>query len=291
MLSCRPVGMNDPVRSVDLIRVEDSGQRSRVSDRVAVERPLEVTLNGHPFSVIMRTPGDDGHLAVGFLFSEGIVRTAADVAAIEPGDDRVDVRLSDDRAGILDDVLGTRRNVTMNSSCGMCGRRTLESLDVPGPRLATGWTVAGHVVSGLPEALGKRQQAFAETGGLHAAALADLEGTIGRSAEDVGRHNAVDKLVGLMLLTRRLPLDNQLLVVSGRLSFEIVQKAWLAGIPMVVAVSAPSSLSIELADRAGMTLVGFTRGGRFNVYAGADRIASTLSAPPAASETLRAGSR
>jgi FdhD protein len=273
MLSCRPVAVNDPVRSVELVRV-DGERRETLSDRVAVERPLEVRLSGEPFSVIMRTPGDDRHLAIGFLFSEGIVRTALDVESFHgvEGSDVIDVRLSSDRVHILAEVLGTRRNVTMNSSCGMCGRRTLESLDVPGAPLETRWTIPAAVVTSLPGQLARGQQAFAETGGLHAAALVFPDGRVERTAEDVGRHNAVDKLVGLMVMTGRLPLDAHVLAVSGRLSFEIVQKAWLAGVPMVVAVSAPSSLSIELAERAGMTIVGFTRGGRFNIYTGAQRV-------------------
>jgi len=273
VLSCRPVTANDPVRSVELVRVEGT-RREAVSDRVAVERPLEVRLSGEPFSVIMRTPGNDRHLAVGFLFSEGIVRSSRDIASIQDdaGGDVIDLILAPGRADILPDVLGTRRNVAMNSSCGLCGRRTLESLDVPGARLDTRWTISSAVVSSLPGLLARGQQAFAETGGLHAAALVFPDGTVEHTAEDVGRHNAVDKLVGLMVMTGRLPLDAQVLAVSGRLSFEIVQKAWMAGLAVVVAVSAPSSLSIDLAERAGMTIIGFTRGGRFNIYTGADRV-------------------
>ncbi len=273
MLSCRSVTVNDPVRSVELVRVEGE-RRETLSDRVAVERPLEVRLSGEPFSVIMRTPGNDRHLAVGFLFSEGIVRSSRDIASIhsEADDDVIDVSLAAGRAAILPDVLGTRRNVAMNSSCGLCGRRTLESLDVPGARLETRWSVPAAIVSSLPGQLARGQQAFAETGGLHAAALVFPDGAVEHTAEDVGRHNAVDKLVGLMVMTGRLPLDGHMLAVSGRLSFEIVQKAWLAGLAMIVAVSAPSSLSIDLAERAGMTIIGFTRGGRFNIYTGADRV-------------------
>lgn len=272
MLSCRPVSANDPVQSVDLVRV-DGPARQPKADRVAVERALEVRLNGEAFSVIMRTPGDDRALAVGFLFSEGVIRRASDVAAIQvDGDDVVNVTLSADRAPVLEDVLSSRRNVAMNSSCGMCGRRTLESLDVPGEPLPSAWTVPVAVVASLPSALARVQHAFAETGGLHAAGLFDIDGYLDRSAEDVGRHNAVDKLVGHMVLTGRVPLAHSLLSVSGRLSFEIVQKAWLAGIPCVAAVSAPSSLAIDLAAKAGMTIVGFVRDGRFNIYTGAERI-------------------
>jgi FdhD protein len=154
----------------------------------------------------------------------------------------------------------------------MCGRRTLESLDVPGDPLPVTWRMHSHLVAALPGVLAPTQHVFAETGGLHAAGLVCADGQLDRSAEDVGRHNAIDKLVGRAFLSGRLPLTDHALVVSGRLSFEIVQKAWLAGIPMIVAVSAPSTLAIELADRTGLTLVGFTRSGRFNIYAGGGRI-------------------
>jgi FdhD protein len=265
--------VNESVRSVGVTRV-DAGRRQELPDQVAVERALEVRLNGEPFSVIMRTPGDDRHLAVGFLFSEGVIRTPADIRAVDadPAADLVDVRLSPARTPALAELLGTRRNVAMNSSCGMCGRRTLESLDVPGDPLPVTWTMPAAIVAGLPGVLAPAQHAFAQTGGLHAAGLVWTDGRLDRSAEDVGRHNAIDKLVGHMLLTGRLPLSDHALVVSGRLSFEIVQKAWLAGIPMIVAVSAPSSLAIDLAARSGMTLVGFTRDGRFNIYTHEERV-------------------
>lgn len=273
MLSCRPVTSKRSVQSVAVIRVEGADSRT-VTDRVAVERALEVRLHGEPFSVIMRTPGEDRALALGFLASEGVIRSAADVASVaEAADDLVDVTLSADRAPVLDEVLASRRNVSTNSSCGMCGRRTLESLDVPGLPLPCEWTVPSALVAGLPATLAGVQRAFAETGGLHAAGLFDLDGALELVAEDVGRHNAVDKLVGHMMLAGRLPLGRSMLAVSGRLSFEIVQKAWLAGVPLVAAVSAPSSLAIDLAARAGMTMAAFVRHGRFNVYTGIERIA------------------
>jgi FdhD protein len=274
MLSCRLVGVNESVRSVEVTRVEGA-VRQDVLDRVAVERALEVRLNGESFSVIMRTPGDDRNLVAGFLFTEGVIRSSADVSAIDvdrAASDVIDVRLSAARTPVLADLLGNRRNVAMNSSCGMCGRRTLESLDVPGDPLPLTWTMAADVVARLPATLAPAQQAFAETGGLHAAGIVSIDGRLERSAEDVGRHNAIDKLIGWMLMSGRLPLSDHALVVSGRLSFEIVQKAFLAGLPMVVAVSAPSSLAIDLASEAGMTLVGFTRAGRFNIYSGPGRV-------------------
>jgi FdhD protein len=188
----------------------------------------------------------------------------------------VNVWIAPTRVG---EVLGQRRQVAMNSSCGMCGRRSLESLSVDAKPFTTDWQINEGVVLGLPAALGKVQSAFAETGGLHAAGLFDLDGALAASAEDVGRHNAVDKLLGRMLGERRLPCDRSLLFVSGRSSFEIVQKAWLGGIRMIAAVSAPSSLAIDLAREAGMTLLGFVRDGRFNVYAGADRLTSRALSP------------
>jgi FdhD protein len=160
----------------------------------------------------------------------------------------------------------------MNSSCGMCGRRTLESLTIDGPPLASRWTVDADTIVRLPHVLRDAQRAFAETGGLHAAGVFDTAGALQLSAEDVGRHNAVDKLLGRLLMSGRLPLEDSLLFVSGRSSFEIVQKAYLGGLPLIAAVSAPSSLAIDLANRAGITLLGFVRGDRFNVYTHPGRV-------------------
>jgi FdhD protein len=269
-----------------VIRVSDRAES--VSDPVAREAPLEVRLHGEPFSVIMRTPGSDRDLAAGFLFSESVVAQPSDLVAIDASSTVasghvVNVTLGADRAAALPALLGTRRQVAMNSSCGMCGRRTLESLDVAGPPVAARWRVPAAVLASLPATLRAAQPVFAETGGLHAAALFTPDGRLEASAEDVGRHNAVDKLVGRMLLAGRLPLDDLLLVVSGRSSFEIVQKAVLAGIPLVAAVSAPSSLAIDLARERGVTLVGFLRDGRFNLYAHEARVAG-WSLGPAATE-------
>jgi FdhD protein len=270
-----PVMADDSVRSVDVLHVE-AGTATPASDRVAVEAPLEVRLQGEPFAVIMRTPGDDRHLAVGFLFTEGVLRGAGDLARIEDvetdSQDIVNVRVTPQRAEIVPEFLGQRRNVAMNSSCGLCGRRTLESLAIDRPALVPRWTVDGATVLGLPDRLREAQQAFSETGGLHASGLFDLSGRLEMSAEDVGRHNALDKLLGRALVSGRLPLSDTLLCVSGRSSFEIIQKAFLGGIPLIAAVSAPSSLAIDLARTSGITLLGFVRGGRFNLYSGAERI-------------------
>jgi FdhD protein len=262
--------MSVSVRAFDVLRVSahDSGPDR---DRVAVELPLEVRLNSEPFSVIMRTPGDDRHLALGFLFTERVIGGIDEVERLDLDEveNVVNVWIAPTR---VTEVLGQRRQVAMNSSCGMCGRRSLESLSIDAKPFVTEWQVNERVVRGLPAALGQVQSVFAETGGLHAAGLFNLTGVLEASAEDVGRHNAVDKILGRMIAERRLPCDHSILAVSGRSSFEIVQKAWLGGIRMIAAVSAPSSLAIDLAREAGMTLLGFVRDGRFNIYAGADRV-------------------
>jgi FdhD protein len=261
------------VVQVDVLKAE--AQRTiAATDRVAEEVPLEVRLHDEPFSVIMRTPGADVDLAAGFLFTEGVVRRSDDIERIDVGKapNIVNVTLGSDRAAVLPDVLGQRRQVAMNSSCGMCGRRTLESLTIDGPPLASRWTVDADTIARLPNVLRDAQRAFAETGGLHAAGVFDTAGRLQLSAEDVGRHNAVDKLLGRLLMAGRLPLEDSLLFVSGRSSFEIVQKAFLGGVPLIAAVSAPSSLAIELAQQAGITLLGFVRGDRFNVYTHPERV-------------------
>ena len=261
------------VVQVDVLRAE-AQRATPATDCVAQEVPLEVRLHGEPFSVIMRTPGADLDLAAGFLLTEGVVRSARDIASIESSDtpNVVNVTLTAQRAAIVPDLLGQRRQVVMNSSCGMCGRRTLESLAIDAPPLARRWTVSADVIVQLPDRLREAQSAFAETGGLHAAGVFDTAGHLLLSAEDVGRHNAVDKLLGRLLAAGRLPLEDSLLCVSGRSSFEIVQKAFLGGLPLIAAVSAPSSLAIELAERAGITLLGFVRGDRFNLYAHPERV-------------------
>jgi FdhD protein len=262
------------------VRVRRGGRDAsgEADDRVAVESPLEVRLHGEPFSVIMRTPGADRDLTAGFLFTEGIIRSAADLAGVcILTESVVDVRLSDERARQIPSYLESRRQVATNSSCGMCGRRSLESLEIDEPTLTAHWTVEADVIAGLPGRLRAAQVTFDETGGLHAAGLFSPEGSLDVSAEDVGRHNAVDKIIGRKVYSDELPLDRALLFVSGRSSFEIVQKAFLAGVPFIASVSAPSSLAVDLAERAGITLVGFVREGRFNVYAHGERLGATAS--------------
>ena len=250
-------------------------------DSVAVEEPLEVRVNDSAFAVIMRTPGEDLALAAGFVLAEDVVRDAGEIGAIEYCRDVepeargnvVNVTVVGGAVERLTERLGERRQVITTAACGLCGRRTIESLRTRAAAVEGRWTVPAAVVSRLPLALRAAQRTFDVTGGVHAAALTDLEGRVLRSAEDVGRHNAVDKIVGHALLEGRLPLDRTMLVVSGRLSYELVQKALLAGVPLVAAVSAPSSLAIELAREAGITLCGFVRGETLNVYAHAGRLA------------------
>ena len=249
------------------------------TDRVADEAPLEVRVNGESFAVIMRTPGDDDVLALGFLLSESVIDGTEDVAeTVSWPDDpalanRINVVLAADAAAAAS-VAG-RRRVAMSSACGLCGRVTIESLRHDGVSLPMQWSVAAAVVRSLPSTLRPTQRGFDETGGVHAAGLFDRAGALVTSAEDVGRHNAVDKVVGRMLRDRRLPLEDMLLAVSGRVSFEIVQKALIAGIPLVAAVSAPSSLAIECAQIGGLTLAAFVRDERFNVYTHPGRIKQT----------------
>lgn len=259
------------VRTVDVWRHPEQGW---TTDDVAVEAPLEVRLNGQPFAVIMRTPGTDRDLALGFLLTEGLVRGPEAIARVDvrEAEQAVDVVFTPAQASTVAAALAGRRAVAMSSSCGMCGRASLASLTVDLPVCDAPWRVDASLIAGLPLALRRVQSAFAATGGLHAAALFDVDGTLLLSAEDVGRHNAVDKLLGRMLLDGRLPLRQALLMVSGRSSFEIVQKAWYGGVPFIAAVSAPSSLAVQLAHEAGITLLGFVRDGRFNVYAHQERV-------------------
>jgi FdhD protein len=254
---------------------------SEYRDVVAVEEPMEVRVNGAPFAVIMRTPGHDHALAAGFLLAEDVIRSSNELATIEycedadeeGRDNTLNVTVVGDAVARLETRLGERRQVMMTASCGLCGRRTIASLRSRVPFADGRWTVPAAIVRGLPHTLRQAQSVFDMTGGLHAAGLFSLDGTLQVMAEDVGRHNAVDKVVGRRLLEDALPLDRSMLVVSGRTSFELVQKALLAGVALIAAVSAPSSLAVDLAEEAGVTLCGFVRGDSFNVYAHPERIA------------------
>ncbi|MBK7820328.1 MAG: formate dehydrogenase accessory sulfurtransferase FdhD [Tessaracoccus sp.] len=276
-------------RPVTRFTVGDDAGATRRPDTLVVEEPLEIRLNGTPLAVTMRTPGDDVDLAHGFLLTEGVivgpedVRAAMYCAGSVVDDDSgqpqntynvLDVRLAD---GVPAPVVDPTRNFYTTSSCGVCGKASIEAIEQQ-----TRWPVADDpvrldpaLVVRLPELLRAGQRAFARTGGLHAAGLFRADGTALRIAEDVGRHNAVDKVVGWGLLNGMLPARGCVLVVSGRASFELTQKALMAGIPALAAVSAPSSLAVELAQSAGMTLLGFVRAPSFNAYSGAERLSTT----------------
>lgn len=263
------------------VLVADSGRLTERPDTLVTEEPLEIRVAGPdeeftPVNVTMRTPGHDFELAAGWLFAEGVVEDAGDVAAVRYcalGDDEpqqfniVSVRLA--KPVDLGDVA---RSVATTASCGVCGTATLDRLTVRCPPLPAGEPMALSVLQHLPEALRRAQTLFDRTGGLHAAAIAAADGALVAVREDVGRHNAVDKLLGHALLGRRLPLAGHSLVVSGRVSYEIVQKAAVAGIPVLCAVSAPSSLAVETAERLGIALLGFVRDGRANIYTHSERV-------------------
>jgi FdhD protein len=255
-------------------------------DLVTVEEPLEIQLRFRSgeeqrrktISITMRTPGEDFDLAAGFLYTEGIVREAADIvdivhcgpAGTEGSRNVVRVDLQE-TARV--DLARLERHFYTTSSCGVCGKTSLEALEASRPpAIAAGPIVSAAVLHSLPAKLREAQPLFESTGGLHASALFTPQGELIASREDVGRHNALDKLIGSMLRLNRLPLSDAILLVSGRASFELLQKALMGGIPVVAAVGAPSSLAIDLARKHGMTLIGFLRADRFNVYCGAERI-------------------
>jgi FdhD protein len=244
-------------------------------DHVALEEPLEIRIETRPISVTMRTPGHDSELAAGFLVSEGVLHSATDVAAIRPNPrnrtgNSIDVFL---RPGVTVDLAQLTRHVFATSSCGLCGKASIRAVRRQfKPIRSSRARVSADVLLGLGAALRSGQQTFDLTGGLHAAALFDLAGRLVVLREDVGRHNAVDKVVGHLLLQDKLPEDGGILMVSGRASFEILQKALAARIPIIAAVSAPSSLAVEFARENGQTLIGFLREDRMNIYAGPDRV-------------------
>jgi FdhD protein len=239
-------------------------QHDDVLDAVAVEEPLEIRVDGRPLTVTMRTPGNDDELALGFLYGEGLIdgpRPAGPTADFAANTIEVSGPLLRDP--------GERRFYT-TSSCGVCGKGALEQVAVTSAAIADGPAVSRELLAGLPDRLA--QPGFERTGGLHATGLFTAEGELMLSREDVGRHNAMDKVVGRALLDDLVPLEDRILCVSGRLSFELVQKAAVAGAPFLVGVSAPSSLAVSLADDRGITLCGFARGGRINVYTRPERV-------------------
>jgi FdhD protein len=245
-------------------------------DALAVEAPLEVRIGGNPLTVLMRTPGHDEELVTGFLFGEGVIADADDLLAVERPADAADP----DWGNVVSVSLMTSRRVAggdrlffSSSGCGVCGKRSLAAVEVRGAPVRAPLTVAERVLAALPDRLRAAQPLFARTGGAHASGLFTPAGDRVVVREDVGRHNALDKVVGWALGEGRVPLSEYLLLVSGRLSYELVQKAIAAGVPLVAAVGAPSSLAVELADRFGVTLVGFLRGVGMNVYTHPERVA------------------
>jgi FdhD protein len=253
-------------------------------DQVAAEEPLQLLLDGKPLSIVMRTPGNDLELALGLLWAERVVRSLDDVARVRIS---AEAQESESRVSLANDLVesnqvdvylrsagGRRpeRSFLATSACGVCGATTVESLALDFPHLAPGPTVGAAMLPGLSDRLREQQRIFESTGGLHAAGLFDERGDLELLREDIGRHNAVDKIVGRALLDGRLPLARSVLAVSGRAGYEVVQKAVAAGIPILAAVGAPSSLAVATAEQFGMTLVGFLRDDRFNVYTAPERI-------------------
>jgi FdhD protein len=268
-------------RSEDLTQVAEwnGGRVQRKSDYLAVEEPLEIRIDQNPLSVTMRTPGNDLELAAGFLLAEGIIERREQVKLEldrnAEGASRGNVVRVELAAGASVDLEKMRRHFFATSSCGICGKASIDSvrsriLHPPNPK----FQVSAETLIGLPDSLRRSQAVFGRTGGLHAAAAVDANGKALVLREDIGRHNAVDKVIGWALLENRLPLADSILFVSGRGGFEIVQKAIVAGVPVVASVSAPSSLAVRLARELRLTLVGFLRGQRFLIYAGEERISS-----------------
>lgn len=256
-----------------ILRLTEGG-RALTTDVLAVEEPLEIRINNQPLSITMRTPGHDAELAAGFLFAEGIIGSAADITKLAPSPRNRDgnvlnVTLAD---GVACDWSKLKRHFTTTSSCGLCGRESIAALRRRLPRVRAKFQVTAGLLHGLPQKLRAAQTVFEATGGLHGAGLFDLRGRLLVAREDIGRHNAVDKVLGWGLLNGQLPFERHLLMVSGRTSFEIIQKALAARVPIVCAVSAPSSLAVELAQSAGLTLIGFLRDNSMNVYGGTRRV-------------------
>ena len=273
-----------------MLRISLPGPAEARADLLASEEPLGIRVNGDAITLTMRTPGDDIDLAAGFLVGEGVVRAAADIKTIRICAGDSCGHGEHDGAGNIADVTlspwvsvtpALRRNFLTTSACGVCGKASIEDLAVlPDFGLAHDHVrVRPAVLAQLPDRLRAAQRVFAATGGLHAAGVFSAEGELLVAREDVGRHNAVDKVIGWAVRSGRLPLAGCLLLVSGRASFELVQKAVMAGLPVLAAVSAPSSLAADLAGRAGLTLVGVLRGGSMNVYSGAERISAEVPEP------------
>ena len=251
-----------------------NGKTEIAADELAIEEPLEIRVRGRAVSVTMRTPGHDDELAVGFLLSEGMIRSPRDVLKIEPCDRNEDGNLLNVLLApeVHVDFQKLTRHVFASSSCGLCGKATIDAVRGSFAPIESDVRIDAKMILGLPDVMRGHQATFARTGGLHAAALFESDGTLIVLREDVGRHNAVDKVLGFALLHDLLPLDRRVLIVSGRSSFEIMQKALAGRVAIVAAVSAPSSLAVEFARENGQTLIGFLRDQRMNIYTAAERI-------------------
>ena len=252
-----------------------SGEWSEVSDHIATEAPLEIRLNGTPLAVLMRTPGDEKDLIMGFAITEGMVIHPHEIEDIvpvpqDPDDNRWELVLAE---GVDIDPGQFQRNTYTTSSCGVCGKASIDAVRVTAPDLPKGPQISGEVLLGITATMRGNQETFDVTGGLHAAAAFTPDGGLVTLREDIGRHNAVDKLVGA-LATQRWPLGELILGVSGRVSFEMVQKCAVAGLPVIAGVSAASSLAVELAEELGVTVVGFLRESSFNIYHDPGRLIS-----------------
>lgn len=261
-------------RASDIEIVRYVGKRTeKVSDLVAVEEPLQITVDGAPIAVVMRTVADDKDLVLGFLITEGIIKSVNDVSRIdlEQKKNHALVFLGDD---VVVDVASLQRNIYSASSCGICGKASIEEVFLKAELIDSEVEIAAEILLSAPDVLRDAQQTFDSTGGLHAAGLFSESGELLILKEDVGRHNAIDKVIGSALKNKGLNIDLNrcFLQVSGRVSFEVVQKALMAGIPIVSAISAPTSLAITFAEDSRMTLIGFMRGERMNVYAGSQRL-------------------
>jgi len=264
------------IAKTPILRLTTAGKPIRQTDEVAAEEPLEVRVDTRSVCVTMRTPGDDRELAAGFLLTEGLITSAEDLS-------RIQLHPRNESGNVLDVFLAPHvsvdfsrltRHVFASSSCGLCGKATIEAVHQHFKRIKGKWSVSAATLLDLPSQLRQEQETFGRTGGLHAAALFDQESNMLVLREDVGRHNAVDKVLGWGLLEGKLPFDRHILMVSGRASFEIMQKALAGGVAIVAAVSAPSSLAVEFAKRSGQTLAGFVRDGRMNIYSCPARIRS-----------------
>jgi FdhD protein len=278
---------NQAISEVEILKITSHNtDANKVSDFLAVEEPLEIRVTYGPnhdrksksISITMRTPGFDFELAAGFLFTEGIVKNKEEISSIAYVNSFLNpenILMVELDPSVMPDILKLERNFYTTSSCGVCGKASIEAVKTTGNLTASqdALRINKDLIYGLPESLQQHQAVFGSTGGLHACALFNMEGNFINSREDVGRHNALDKLIGWSLLQNKMPLNQYLLLLSGRASFELIQKAAMANIKIVAAVGAPSSLAVETAKEFGITLIGFLRDKRFNIYSGEERIA------------------